>query len=298
MKPAIRITFTDDNGIKFFGEGPCQLLHAVERTGSLRAAAISMEMAYSKAMKLLKQAEGALGFALTVRSTGGKDGGGSRLTPEAKQFLQQYETYRDACILENQRLFHKMFPRVGCVIMASGLGKRFGSNKLMADFDGQPLICRALDITEGLFDTRVVVTRHEDVAQLCRERNISVVLHDLPLRSDTVRLGLEALGDVDGCLFCPGDQPLLKKETLSSLLGCWKNQQEQIWRPVFEETPGTPVLFPQWTFPELRSLPEGKGGGWVIRNHPEKVSHLPISDPWELTDADTPEILATLLQHL
>lgn len=29
-------------------------------------------------------------------------------------------------------------PNLGCVIMASGLGKRFGDNKLMADFDGQP----------------------------------------------------------------------------------------------------------------------------------------------------------------
>ena len=31
-------------------------------------------------------------------------------------------------------------PHLGCVIMASGLGTRFGGNKLMADFDGQPLI--------------------------------------------------------------------------------------------------------------------------------------------------------------
>ena len=55
-------------------------------------------------------------------------------------------------------------PHLGCVIMASGLGKRFGGNKLMADFDGQPLICRALTVTDGLFSHRVVVTRHADVA--------------------------------------------------------------------------------------------------------------------------------------
>ena len=32
------------------------------------------------------------------------------------------------------------FPPVGCVIMASGLSRRFGSNKLLAPFDGQPLL--------------------------------------------------------------------------------------------------------------------------------------------------------------
>ena len=36
---------------------------------------------------------------------------------------------------------------VGCVIMASGRAVRFGSNKLLADFGGAPLIARALDVT-------------------------------------------------------------------------------------------------------------------------------------------------------
>ena len=34
---------------------------------------------------------------------------------------------------------------IGCVIMASGLARRFGSNKLLADFGGRPMLCRALD---------------------------------------------------------------------------------------------------------------------------------------------------------
>lgn len=37
---------------------------------------------------------------------------------------------------------------VGCVIMASGRAVRFGSNKLLADFGGAPLIVRALDAAE------------------------------------------------------------------------------------------------------------------------------------------------------
>ena len=62
MKALTKIQITDDNGIKFFGEGPCRLLRYVEKTGSLRAAALEMEMAYSKASRLLKQAEANLGF--------------------------------------------------------------------------------------------------------------------------------------------------------------------------------------------------------------------------------------------
>ena len=291
MKPVTRITLTDDNGIKFFGEGPCRLLRAVEKTGSLRAAAMEMEMAYSKANKLLKQAEQALGYPLTARSTGGRDGGGSVLTPEGRKLLEQYEAYRDACVKANQALYRRFFPRIGCVIMASGLGKRFGGNKLMADFRGRPMIQMALDATEGLFARRVVVTRHEDVAALCREQGIEVVLHDLPHRSDTVRLGLEALGELDGCMFLPGDQPLLRRETVARLLDCWRESPDSIVRPIHEDTVGSPVIFPAWAFTELRNLPEGKGGGVVIRNHPHDVLGVSVSDPFELADADTPETL-------
>lgn len=294
MNASVRITFLDDNNEKFFGEGPCRLLKAVERTGSLRAAALSMDMAYSKAMKILKTAETALGFSLIHRTTGGKSGGGSTLTEAGKEWLAKYEAYRDACLAESQRLFRKHFPKTGCVIMASGMGVRFGGNKLMADFQGQPMILRAIAATEGLFDRRVVVTRHEDVAALCRGLGLEVILHDLPHRSDTVRLGLEALGDLDCCLFCPGDQPLLHRDTVSELLESWKQAQEMIFRPSFDGNPGSPVVFPSWTFPQLLNLPQGKGGGVVIRSHPDAVCTIPLSNPWELADADTPELLEML----
>ena len=294
MKPVTKITLTDDDGIKFFGEGPCRLLRCVERTGSLRAAAMDMEMAYSKATKILKHAECVLGYPLTARSAGGKDGGGSVLTPEGKHWLLQYESYRDACVQANRELYRQFFSRTGCVIMASGLGKRFGGNKLMAPFQGRPMIQRALDATEGLFSCRVVVTRHESVAALCRKQDVAVVLHDLPHRSDTVRLGLEALGDLDACMFLPGDQPLLRRETVSMLLENWKQHTECIVRPIFEDTEGSPVIFPAWTFPELKDLPEGKGGSSVIKDHPREVFRVPVPDPFELADADTPQTLELL----
>ena len=110
MKAVTRITFCDDNDEKFFGEGPCRLLHAIEQTGSLRAAAQSMQMAYTKALGLVRHAEQVLGFALTERKIGGKGGGGSVLTDEAKEFLYRYEQYRDACKQAGKQLYPQFFP--------------------------------------------------------------------------------------------------------------------------------------------------------------------------------------------
>lgn len=111
MDVIIKIVFVDESREKFFGEGPYQLLLGVDRLHSLHAAAQSMHMAYSKAMKLLQRAEAALGYPLTTRSTGGASGGGSKLTAEGREWLEQYEAYRNACVEANRRLYSDFFPQ-------------------------------------------------------------------------------------------------------------------------------------------------------------------------------------------
>ena len=82
--------FTD---AKCFGPGVAQLLHAVQELHSLRAAALSMDIAYSKAWTIIKNSEKALGFSLLDSTTGGKGGGGAALTPEGARLLRAYDTF-------------------------------------------------------------------------------------------------------------------------------------------------------------------------------------------------------------
>ncbi len=57
--------FKDD--VRFFGEGPCRLLRGIQECGSLRAAALKMNLSYSKAIAMVNRAEEALGFPLTEK---------------------------------------------------------------------------------------------------------------------------------------------------------------------------------------------------------------------------------------
>lgn len=189
--------------------------------------------------------------------------------------------------------------KIGCVIMASGLGKRFGGNKLLCDFRGAPLIQYILNATADI-SPRIVVTRHPEIASLCQSQHIPVLLHDLPLRSDTVRLGLSALlerePELEGCLFAAADQPCLKKESIATLCDVFEADCSRICRLSYNGTPGNPVLFPRSCFEELLNLPAGKGGNVVIKAHPELVHPVNAADPRELTDVDTPETLLKLLE--
>ena len=63
---------------KCFGPGMAELLERVDDMQSLRQATMSMEMAYSKAWRVIKTAERGLGFPLLESTTGGKGGGGAR----------------------------------------------------------------------------------------------------------------------------------------------------------------------------------------------------------------------------
>ena len=202
-------------------------------------------------------------------------------------------------------------PPVGCVIMASGLARRFGSNKLLADFGGRPLLCRALEVTATpALAARVVVTRSAEVKTLCDAQAVPCLLHSLPGRNDTVRLGLETLlselPGLAGCIFLPGDQPLLRKESLEAMVldfSALDEKERAILRLGFRAEDGTerlgsPVLFGSSYFGALCSLPEGKGGGVVIRQHPESVRAVYAARQEELEDADTVEELERLRKLL
>ena len=81
---------------KCFGPGVADLLERVDRLKSLRKATIEMDMAYSKAWKIVKISEQNLGFSLLVSVTGGKGGGGAELTQDGKNFLAAYRRFEQS----------------------------------------------------------------------------------------------------------------------------------------------------------------------------------------------------------
>lgn len=107
LHPVITVRLYTDE--KCFGPGVAMLLERVERLHSLRSAAMDMDMAYSKAWTILRNAERCLGFKLISSTTGGRHGGGAVLTPEGERMLATYQAFAREVRSAGEELFQKHF---------------------------------------------------------------------------------------------------------------------------------------------------------------------------------------------
>lgn len=306
MSPDLRAYLLDNGGNRVFGPGPADLLERVERMGSLRAAAMDMGMAYTKAMRLVRDAERAFGFPLTERTVGGPHGGGSVLTAQARDLLRRYRAFERSSKLALAHGHATCFsgfndvPRLGCVVMASGEGRRFSDvpgQKLTVPLAGIPVLERTIaSIPSDVFDI-VVVSRWPAVRRLCARLGVTCVEPSGMRRSDTVRAGLDALGERSGCLFIPGDQALVREESLRAMALTLQQEPRAIVRLAWQGAPSSPVLWPADGIEALRGLTGDEGGTALLEGHAElagRVRLVEAADAWEVVDVDDRGNLAQL----
>lgn len=87
-----------------FGRGIANLCLGVRDKGSLNAAAKSMGMAYSKAWRIIKDTEQALGIELLIR-----DGAhGSELSPAGAKLVDSYLAIQDKVSEEALKLYKEL----------------------------------------------------------------------------------------------------------------------------------------------------------------------------------------------
>ena len=80
-----KIWIEDDEGNVVFGSGRYHILDAIERTGSMNAAAKELRMSYRAVWMRISRSEECIGRKLTIRN-----GKGSQLTPFAKTLMKQF----------------------------------------------------------------------------------------------------------------------------------------------------------------------------------------------------------------
>ena len=179
---------------------------------------------------------------------------------------------------------------IGCIVMASGLSRRYGKNKLLENLDGKEVIRHTCEHLRAAGLKPVTVTRSEEVKALLEKNGFRCILHVLPLKSDTIHIGLENLrDDFAGYLFMPGDQPLVRPETIKKMADRFLVCRKRALRLGFGNRAGSPVIFPASLRGELMTYQGDRGGIEVLRQSGAPCGIVQASFEWELWDVDTPE---------
>jgi molybdate transport system regulatory protein len=89
-----RFWLTKD-GQSFLGSGRIELLKLIDLTGSINAAAKEMKMSYKAAWERINGMNSLADQPLIERQTGGKGGGGTTLTPYARELIATYARFNE-----------------------------------------------------------------------------------------------------------------------------------------------------------------------------------------------------------
>lgn len=102
-----KIWLEDAEGNVVFGLGRYRIMEAIQRLGSINAAARELHMGYRAVWARIHATEERLGQDLLIKKTGGSAGGGSRLTPLAEALVQRFESIRECVEKETDALFEQ-----------------------------------------------------------------------------------------------------------------------------------------------------------------------------------------------
>jgi len=191
--------------------------------------------------------------------------------------------------------------RLDAIILASGLSKRMGCNKLLLPLGNSTVIDQFLcRFPYALFQKVIVVYGDQQVADIAA--NYPTIRcynqHAQVGKSTSIQLGLMTSTAKDGMMFAVADQPLLNGATISKLIENFsKEKLKKIVVPKVDGKPANPVIFPAVCRKEFAELHGDSGGRQLIVKHPERVCYVPFSSGEEFADVDTPEKYQKLVAH-
>jgi molybdenum cofactor cytidylyltransferase len=188
---------------------------------------------------------------------------------------------------------------VAAVILAAGLARRMGRQKLLLPLRGKPVVRWSVDTILPHVDEVLVVTGHEadDVRAALAGSAVRFAHNPHPEagQGSSIAVGVAALAQTtDAVVIALGDQPRLPDGVLPALLQAFHRGGAAIVTPVYRGIQGTPVIFGAEVFPELRGLTGDGGARTVVRAHRARVREVPFDLPMP-DDVDTPEDYARLM---
>ena len=98
----------DLDDVKVIGPGRVELLERIQQSGSIRQAALQMNMSYRQAWQMIDHMNTSLDSPVVISTRGGKGGGNAEVTEKGKEVIRQFKVF--------YKKFHQFLDKHGPVI--------------------------------------------------------------------------------------------------------------------------------------------------------------------------------------
>jgi molybdenum cofactor cytidylyltransferase len=187
---------------------------------------------------------------------------------------------------------------VAAIVLAAGLSRRAGRNKLVDLLNGSPLVTQTLStIQSSCADPVIVVVGHDAllVSEACARWDVITIINRKFREglSSSLRAGLgEVPPQCCGALICLADMPFLKPSTLDALIDAFEPDKYDAAQPVHQGKPGNPVLLGRSLFAAVAELTGDEGARSLLAGLGPRLQLIEVDDPAIHRDLDTAEDLA------
>ncbi len=183
---------------------------------------------------------------------------------------------------------------IGAILLAAGRSTRMGSNKLLADLNGKPVVRRTLDNIEaaGLPALVVLGNMATEVRAVLGDGHAFVEAPDYAEGlSRSLHAGIVAApDDWRAAIVCLGDMPEVPPSVLTALARTFREPHD-IVVPTWNGKRGNPVLWGRAYFPRLGALSGDVGGKALLAEFADRIIEVDAGTDAILTDIDTPDAL-------
>ena len=165
-----------------------------------------------------------------------------------------------------------------------------GTPKAMLDAGGITFIERVIQSLRDGGCEQVLVslpTSKGPISAKAKENGAMVITNHCPAEGPigSLRVALRTLSlGVDGVAFCPVDYPLLRADTVLTLIEEMESQNAPITIPIFQGKRGHPVIFQKTIFDELLNGHLPQGAKTVVHRHLDVASLVPVEDEGVVID--------------
>ena len=184
-----------------------------------------------------------------------------------------------------------MEPKISAVLLAAGLSRRMGKDKLLLPYRGKTLLSHAVELMAKLpVYEKILVTTASRLYMTDLPPGVRVVINPHPEdgKGGTIRLGVTAAAG-DWYLFLQADQPMLGVADVGQLISAAGDNRNSIIYPEIGGKPCSPNLFPSRFREELLALTGDAGGGIVRAEHPGECIAIAPGSPENFFDVDDEE---------